>query len=94
MNEGAKGGETVSHEELEQFVQALSHEVRNRLSGIALEAADLAEQAGDQMDARRLQQQVQECSTLLKRVRELISAEAQENMSLPELTPRLKERSL
>jgi signal transduction histidine kinase len=84
----------ISPEELELFVQALTHEIRNRLSGISLEAADLAEQAGNQVDAHRLQQQVQECSAFLKKVREMISADAAEKLPLAEVTKKLKERTL
>ncbi len=84
----------LSREEFEQFLQALTHEIRNRLSGIALEAADLAEQAGTQVDASRLQRQVQECSALLKKVRELAGSEGTERVALAEVIKRLKERSL
>jgi len=86
----------VSQQELDQFLHALTHEIRNRLSGIALEAADLAEQAGTQVDASRLQQQVQDCSAFLKKVRELVSLEGGETgkLSLAEAAKKLKERSL
>jgi len=83
----------VSREELELFLQALTHEIRNRLSGIALEAADLAEQGAPQLDATRLQQQVQDCSILLKKVRELVTAEAGK-ISLTDVTKQLKDRTL
>ncbi len=36
----------VPREEFEHFLVALTHEIRNRLNGIALEAADIAELAG------------------------------------------------
>ena len=86
----------ISREEFEHFLQALTHEIRNRLSGIALEAADLTEQAGAQVDANRLQQQVQDCSAFLKKVRELATPEEAdaEQVSLAEVVKRLKERSL
>ena len=86
----------VSREELELFLQALTHEIRNRLSGIALEAADLAEQAAPQLDASRLQQQVQDCSTFLKKVRELLAAGGTEagEISLVDATRKLKDRTL
>ena len=87
-------GAPVSREEFEQFLQALTHEIRNRLSGISLEAADLAEQGGTQVDARRLQQQVQDCAALLKRVRELAAPEGTEKVALAEVVKRLKEHSL
>jgi len=86
----------VSREEFEQFLQALTHEIRNRLSGISLEAADLAEQAGPNIDANRLQQQVQDCSAFLKKVRELVTADeaGAGKMALPDVIKRLKERLL
>ena len=36
----------VPREEFEKFITALTHEIRNKLNTIALEAADLAEMAG------------------------------------------------
>jgi signal transduction histidine kinase len=89
------GSNAVSRAELELFLQALTHEIRNRLSGIALEAADLAEQAGPQMDASRLQQQVQDCSALLKKVREFVATDGVETgkLSLIEVTKKLKDRT-
>jgi len=82
--------------ELELFLQALTHEIRNRLSGISLEAADLAEQGGPQVDASRLQQQIQDCAALLKKVRELAAADSADTgrLSLAEMTKKLKDRSL
>ena len=62
----------VPREEFEHFINALTHEIRNRLNSIALEAADLAEQAGPPADATRLQQHVQDCSAYLKKVRETL----------------------
>ncbi|SRR5258708_7581996 len=67
------GPAPVPREEFEKFLLVFTHEIRNRLNGIALEAADLAEQAGRQADATRLQQQVQECSAFLKKVRETLA---------------------
>ena len=63
----------VPREEFEQFVNALTHEIRNRLSSIALEAADLAELAGPPADATRLQQHVQDCSAYLKKIRDTLA---------------------
>ena len=63
----------VPREEFEVFIHALTHEIRNRLNSIALEAADLAEQAGPPADATRLQQYVQECSAYLKKIRETLA---------------------
>jgi len=84
----------VPREEFEQFLQVLTHEIRNRLSGIALEAADLAEVGGGQVDAGRLQQQVQDCSAFLKKVRELAVSEGTEKTVLAEVIKRIKERLL
>jgi len=76
MNAPASGSQDPNYlprEEFESFLNALTHEIRNRLSGIALEAADLAEQAGPPADAMRLQQHVQDCSAFLKKVRETLA---------------------
>ncbi len=78
-----------SREELERFLQAFTHEIRNRLNTISLEAADMAEQAGPQVDATRLQQRVQDCSVFLKKVRDLQAAGA----TLDELVKKLKEKN-
>ena len=51
---GSLSSTPVPREEFEQFVSALTHEIRNRLNTIALEAADLAELAGPPADATRL----------------------------------------
>ena len=60
----------IPRDEFEHFLNALTHEIRNRLNSIGLEAADLAEEAGPPADATRLQQHVQDCSAFLKNVRE------------------------
>ncbi len=76
MNAPDSGSQDPNHiprEEFEHFLNALTHAIRNRLNGIALEAADLAEQAGPRADATRLQQQVQDCSAFLKKVRERLA---------------------
>jgi signal transduction histidine kinase len=65
-----QGPNQLPREEFEHFLNALTHEIRNRLNSIALEAADLAEQAGPPADATRLQEHVQDCSAFLKKVRE------------------------
>jgi DNA-binding TFAR19-related protein (PDSD5 family) len=70
---GSDDPNLLPREEFEQFINVLTHEIRNRLSNIALEAADLAEQAGPPADAMRLQQHVQECSAFLKKVRETLA---------------------
>jgi signal transduction histidine kinase len=86
----------VSREDFELFLQALTHEIRNRLSGISLEAADLAEQAGPEIDSSRLQQQVQDCSTFLRKVREIAALDGAEagKLALADVTKKLKDRSL
>jgi signal transduction histidine kinase len=63
----------IAREEFEKFLHAFTHELRNKLNGIALEAADLAEQIGKDADARRLQQQVQACSAFLKEARDALA---------------------
>jgi signal transduction histidine kinase len=86
----------VPREEFELFLSALTHEIRNRLNSIALEAADLAEQAGPPADAMRLQQYVQDCSAFLKKVRETLSPDdpRAEKMALAEFVKRLRERRM
>jgi len=86
--------DAVPRAEFEQFLSALTHEIRNRLNSIALEAADLAEQAGPPADAVRLQRYVQECSGFLKKVRETLAPDDPnaEKMTLPEFVKRLRER--
>jgi signal transduction histidine kinase len=59
----------LSRAEFEEFVHFFSHELRNRLNAIGLEAADLAEQIGDGAKADRLQAQVRECAAFLKAAR-------------------------
>src|SRR5579863_4972734 len=89
----------VPREEFEKFLHAFTHEIRNRLNAIALEAADLAEQArltagsttGPPADATRLQQQVQECSAFLKKVREALAPDdpRAERAALADFTKKL-----
>jgi signal transduction histidine kinase len=67
MNPSATG--PLSRAEFEDFVHFFSHELRNRLNAIGLEAADLAEQLGDASKAERLQTQVRECAAFLKAAR-------------------------
>jgi len=84
----------VPREEFEHFLNVLTHEIRNRLNAIALEAADLAEQVGPQADATRLQQRVQECSAFLKKVRETLIPDdpKAEKVPLAECIEKLRER--
>jgi signal transduction histidine kinase len=84
----------VPRAEFEHFLTALTHEIRNRLNSIGLEAADLAEQAGPPADATRLQQYVQDCSAFLKKVRESLAPDDPnaEKMALPDFVKKLRER--
>jgi len=83
----------IPREEFERFLHVLTHEIRNRLNGIALEAADLAEQAGPQADAARLQRQIQECSSFLKKVRTALAPDdpQAERSALAEFVKSLRE---
>jgi signal transduction histidine kinase len=84
----------VPREEFEKFLTALTHEIRNRLNSIGLEAADLAEQAGPPADATRLQHYVQDCSAFLKKVREALAPDDPnaEKVALPDFVKKLRER--
>jgi len=83
----------IPREEFERFLVALTHDIRNKLNGIALEAADLSEQADGQIDATRLQQYVQDCSGFLKRIRESLAPEDPrvEKMNLLDFVQGLRE---
>jgi signal transduction histidine kinase len=88
------GESAVPREEFERFLHVLTHEIRNQLNGIALEVADLAEQAGPQADSSRLQQQIQECSVFLKKIRETLAPDdpTAEKVALGDFTKKLRER--
>jgi len=95
MNAPAPGSQSpapVPRAEFEQFINALTHEIRNRLNSIALEAADLAEQAGPPADATRLQQHVQDC--YLKTIRETLAPDEShaETVALTEFVKKLREK--
>jgi signal transduction histidine kinase len=97
MNAPASASHDPHHlprEEFEHFLNALTHEIRNRLNSIALEAADLAEQAGPPADATRLQQHVQDCSAFLKKVRETLAPDDShaEKVKLADFVKNLRER--
>ncbi|MCE0498598.1 MAG: hypothetical protein LV481_11690 [Methylacidiphilales bacterium] len=66
----------LTREEFEEFLRVYTHEIRNRLNSIALEAADLAEQAGSGADPSRLQSQIQDCSAFLKAVRDMLASDS------------------
>ncbi len=85
----------MTREEFEQFLSVFTHEIRNRLNLIALEAADLAEQAGPQADSIRLQQHIRECSAFLKTVRDTLTPgdPAAPKISLAEFTASLRNRT-
>ena len=84
----------VPRAEFEAFIVALTHDIRNRLNSISLEAADLAELAGPPADASRLQQYVQECSMYLKTVRETLAPDEAhtETIALSEFVKKLREK--
>ena len=90
----AQGPNQVSREEFELFLLALIHEIRNRLNGIALAATDLTEQAGPDANDARLQQQIQECSAFLKKVRDALAPDdpAAARATLAEFAKKLRER--
>jgi hypothetical protein len=85
--------QVIPREEFERFLIALTHDIRNKLNSIALEAADLSEQAEGQVDASRLQQYVQECSGFLKRIRESLAPEdpRAEKLALPAFVQHLRD---
>jgi signal transduction histidine kinase len=89
-----KPADALSRDEFELFLQAYTHEIRNRLNSIALEAVDLAEQAGPQADATRLQRQIQECSAFLKEVREMLAPDSpQKNkITLAEIAKKIRDQ--
>lgn len=84
----------VPREEFEKFIVALTHEIRNKLNTIALEAANLAEQYGCPDDGSRLQQQIQECSAYLKKIRETLAPDDShtDTMVLTDFVKRLREK--
>ncbi len=89
-----KAPSAVPRDEFERFIVALTHDMRNRLNLIALEAADLAEVAGPPADASRLQQHVQDCSAYLKKIRETLAPEEShtDTVVLSDFVKRLREK--
>jgi signal transduction histidine kinase len=79
-------------EELDRFLLALIHELRNRLNLISLEAANLAEEAEGKADATRLQQHIADYSAFLKKLHRQASHEdaPQTPPTLAELTRQIK----
>jgi hypothetical protein len=90
------GPSAVPREEFEAFILALTHDIRNRLNSIALEAADLAEQAGPPADATKLQQHVQDCSQYLKTIRETLAPDDlhTKTVALSEFVRKLREKKV
>jgi len=84
----------ITREEFEDFLHLFTHEIRNRLNAISLEATDMTEQAGASADATRLQQQVRDCSAFLKKVREMLAPEDPhaKKMTLSEVMKKLHEQ--
>jgi signal transduction histidine kinase len=62
----------LTRAEFEEFLHFFTHELRNQLNAIALEAADLAEQTNGQADGLRLQANVRDCAAFLKQTREIL----------------------
>ena len=87
----------LSREEFEDFLNVFTHEIRNRLNGISLEAADLSERAGKMADDSGLQQRVRDCSTFLRAVRDQLACDDDGEMPKPSLknvTAKLRAREL
>lgn len=84
----------VPREEFEKFIIALTHEIRNKLNTIALEAANLAEQSGADEEGARLQQQIQDCSAYLKKIRETLAPDDThtDTVVLTDFVKRLREK--
>ena len=84
---------SVSREEFDEFLNLFSHELRNRLNVLSLEAADLAEQWEGTVDLSPLQARIRECSALLREVRVLrLPGEdsSLENLTLAGMIARLR----
>ena len=84
----------VPREEFEKFIIAFTHEIRNKLNTIALEAANLSEQAAAPEDGARLQQQIQDCSAYLKKIRETLAPDDShtDTIVLTDFVKRLREK--
>ena len=66
---------SIPRPEFDLFLQQLVHEVRNYLNMIALDATDLVEQTGRDVDGAKLQGHVRNCAAFLKEVRAVVSPE-------------------
>ena len=59
----------------EAFIETVTHEVRNYLNNISLEATLLREQSEPKLDIAKLQGYVQGCAAYLKNVRDSLAPE-------------------
>jgi len=84
----------ITSAEFEEFINLFTHELRNRLNMVSLEASDLAEQLEDsEMDAGRLQKRVQDCSEFLRCLRDQLAPEnPAHRRPLSEITAGLRAR--
>ena len=82
----------LSRAEFDEFLSVFTHEIRNRLNVVGLEASDLAEQLEGELDIGRLQGRIRDCSEFLRLVRDLLVPEnaAQEKLPLGEVISRLR----
>jgi signal transduction histidine kinase len=96
MNSFPSNDAALSREEFDEFVNVFTHEIRNRLNAIGLEAADLAEQEEGAADIGRLEGRVRDCSAFLKVVRDLLVPDDPEAERLPlaEIIARVRARDL
>jgi hypothetical protein len=80
----------------ESLLLGWTHEIRNRLNGISLEAADLAEMSGGELDAAPLHQRVQEAAKLLAELREqlVLPPEDRPEVTLGELFEAITQQRL
>jgi signal transduction histidine kinase len=85
---------SLSREEFDEFLHVFTHEIRNRLNAVGLEATDLAEQLEGMADFTRLQARVRDCSAFLKTVRDLLVPEedSADKMTVADLTTKLRTR--
>ena len=85
---------SLSREEFDDFLHVFTHEIRNRLNAVGLEATDLAEQLEGMADFTRLQARVRDCSAFLKTVRDILVPEetGAKKIAVADLTARLRTR--
>jgi signal transduction histidine kinase len=82
----------ISRDDFDEFLRVFTHEIRNRLNAIGLEAADLAEQVDGAADATRLLAQVRDCAALLKTARDLVTPDdpAAERLTVAQVIAKLQ----